>query len=143
MKVIAITIESTRAIFYTLEKTSDGTITSLAEDVKSITIGDDYSSSEIKAFKEKAYAFFDRVKPNKIAILKRMTKGKFAAGSVSFKLEGILQCYEACDVEFVAPSSLKAFFKKNEFNQIPANKYQTNAAQLAQYLVDTIWADLN
>ncbi|MFA9390820.1 MAG: DUF3010 family protein [Prolixibacteraceae bacterium] len=135
MKVIAITIESTRAIFYSLEKHRNETIGSIAEDLKSIAIADDYNSAEMREFKEKAFTFFDRVKPDRIVILKRMTKGKFAAGSVSFKLEGVLQCYEAVDIEFVAPTSLKAFYKKNEFTQNPVHKYQLNAAQLAQYVV--------
>lgn len=135
MKVIGITIESSRTIFYTLQKTEDGIVTKLAEEYKSISIADDLVSAELRTFQEKVYALFDNIKPDRIAILKRMTKGKFAAGSASFKLEGIMQCYANVEIEFVAPATIKAFYKKNEFNQTPAHKYQINAAQLAQFLV--------
>jgi hypothetical protein len=135
MKVIAISIESTRVIFYLLEAASDGTVTNIASEVKSISLNDDQNNAEIRAFKEQIYAFFDRIAPDRIAILKRMTKGRFAASSSSFKLEAIMQCYVPCEVELVAPLTVKAFYKKNVFTQNPSTKYQLSAAQLAQYLI--------
>lgn len=135
MKVIAIDIDSSRVIIYAIELLDDGSVSNVTGDFKSITIKDDYDNPEIREFQSTIHSFFDNINPNKIAVLKRMTKGKFAASPVSFKLEGLIQCYQNCEVQFVSPLTLTAFYKKNVFSIEPQNKYQTNAARLAQYLI--------
>jgi hypothetical protein len=104
MKIIAIDIESTKVIPFVIEVLADGTMNEISTGVKSI------------------------------GIIKRQTKGKFSASSVSFKLEAIMQCYDKCEVEFVSKVSLNAFYKKNDFQLTIQHKYQTDAARLAQYL---------
>jgi hypothetical protein len=135
MKIIAIDIESTKIIPFVIEVSSDGSITSVDTGVKSIGINDDHNNQELRNFTKEVYSFFDSVDLTKLAIIKRQTKGKFSASSVSFKLEALIQCYEKCEVEFVAKTTLNAFYKKNEFTIKPTHKYQTDAARLAQYLV--------
>jgi len=135
MKVIAIDIDSSRVIIYAVELLDDGSISNVTGEFKSITIKDDYDNSEIREFQSTIHSFFDNINPTKIAVLKRMTKGKFAASPVSFKLEGLIQCYQNCEVEFISPLTLTAYYKKNAFTIEPQNKYQTNAAKLAQYLI--------
>lgn len=134
MKIIAIVIESTKIIPFVIEVNSNGEIQTI-DTLKSIGINDDYNNQELRNFKEEVYTFFDSIAPTKIGIIKRQTKGKFSASSVSFKLEAIIQCYENCETEFVSKVSLNAFYKKNEFTIKPTHKYQTDAARLAQYLV--------
>ena len=79
--------------------------------------------------------FFKEINPSAIAIITRQTKGRFAASSISFKLESLIQCYTEVDIEFVAKATLTAHYKKNPFSISVAHSYQENAAQLAAYLL--------
>jgi len=135
MKVIALDIDSSRVIIYAIELLDDASISNVTGDFKSITIKDDYNNPEIREFQSTIHSFFDNLNPDKIGVLKRMTKGKFAASPVSFKLEGLIQCYQKCEIQFISPLTLTAFYKKNTFTIKPQNKYQANAARLAQYLI--------
>lgn len=134
MKVIAIDIDSSKVILYAVERLEDGSFSNITGDFKSLTVKDDYDNEEIREFQSTIHSFFDNLNPDKIGIIKRMTKGKFAASPVSFKLEGLIQCYKNCDVEFVSPITLTAHFKKNPFVLETQFNYQINAARLAQYL---------
>jgi hypothetical protein len=134
MKVIAIDIDSSKVIFYAVERQADGSFTNITGDFKSITVKDDYDNEEIRELQSTIHSFFDNLNPDRIGIIKRMTKGKFAASPVSFKLEGLIQCYKNCNIEFVSPKTLTAHFKKNQFNLSTQFNYQTNPARLAQYL---------
>ncbi|WP_299178713.1 DUF3010 family protein [uncultured Chryseobacterium sp.] len=135
MKVIAIDIDSSKVILFALEQIDDGTLTNITGNFRSITVKDDYNNEEIREFQATIHSFFDNINPNKIGVIKRMTKGKFSASPVSFKLEGLIQCYKNCDVEFVSPSTLTAYYRKNTFCVVTQYNYQTNSARLAQYLI--------
>ena len=134
MKVIAIDIDGSKVILFAIERLDDGSFSNITGDFKSITVKDDYNNEEIREFQSTIHSFFNNLNPDKIVIIKRMTKGKFAASPVSFKLEGLMQCYKNCDVEFISPITLTAHFKKNTFTLTTQFNYQINAAKLAQYL---------
>lgn len=134
MKVIAIDIDGSKVILFAIERLDDGSFSNITGDFKSITVKDDYNNEEIREFQSTIHSFFNNLNPDKIGIIKRMTKGKFAASPVSFKLEGLMQCYKNCDVEFISPITLTAHFKKNTFTLTTQFNYQINAAKLAQYL---------
>lgn len=135
MKVIAIEIKSSKVLIYAIEQLDDGSLSNITGDFKSIKINDEYDNFEIREFQSTIHSFFDTLNPKKLAIIKRLSKGMFAASPVSSKLEGLIQCYQKCEVQFVSPLTLKAFYKKNEFKIELLNKYQTNVAKLAQYLI--------
>ncbi len=82
MKVVAIEIDSSRAIIYAIELLEDGSVSNITGDFKSITIKDEYHNPEIREFQATIHSFFDNLYPDKIAVLKRMTKGRFAASPV-------------------------------------------------------------
>ena len=138
MRVIAIDIDSSKVILYAVERLADGSFANITGDFKSITIKNDYDNEEIREFQSTIYSFFDNLNPIKIGIIKRMTKGKFAASPVSFKLEGLIQCYKNRNIEFVSPKTLTAHFEKTQFTLATQFNYQTNAARLAQYLLSQI-----
>ncbi len=135
MRGIGIDIDSSRVILYALEVLGDGTISNITGDFKTIVIKDDYDNDEIREFQSTIHSFFDNINPNRIGVIKRMTKGKYAASPVSFKLEGLIQCYRNCDIEFVSPIKLAAYYKKKIFDITTQFSYQTNAAKLAKYLI--------
>jgi len=135
MKVIGIEIEKKRAICFALEQDSKGNLINITGKFRYLEIKEDQNNGEIKKFQSSIHSFFDSVKPDVIAIITRQAKGRFASSSFSFKLEGLIQCYNKVDVEFVSPRTLSAYYKKNSLPVIFENNYQGNAAKLATYLV--------
>ena len=136
MKVIGIEIDKKRAIYFALEKDSAGTYTNLTGKSKYLEIKDDHDNREIKNFQSTIHAFFNSINPEAIAIITRQTKGKFSASPFSFKIEGLIQCYDAIDIEFISPQTLSAFYKKNTLTVAFDNKYQENALKLSNYLLN-------
>ena len=61
----------------------------------------------------------------KIVIKKRATKGTFAGGAITFKMEAIIQLNINCEVLFISSATISKFTKKNTI-PFPHNllKYQ-------------------
>lgn len=135
MKVIGIDIDKSKAIFYVLEQNNDKSIASVSEGLKTLSLADDADNTQVRAFKTGIHDFFNQIKPQRIALLTRQSKGRFKAASVSFKIEGLIQCYEKIEVDFVSPQTVKAFIKKNPLTIELDFNYQEGAAQLASYLI--------
>lgn len=135
MKVIGIDIDKAKAIFFILERDGKGSILDLTGEMKSVTLSDDMDNSKVRAFQSTVHSFFDDIKPDKIGLLSRQSKGRFKAASLSFKIEGLIQCYQKVEIEFLSPQKLKAFFKKNDFDLVPEHSYQEDAAKLAYYML--------
>ncbi|WP_298542961.1 DUF3010 family protein [uncultured Aquimarina sp.] len=135
MKVIGIEIDKKRAICMVLSKDLQGEYTNLTGKTKYIEIKDDQSNQDIQNFQKEIHEFFDTIQPDHIAIISRQTKGKFAAASVSFKLEALIQCYSNAEMSFVSKQTLTAYYKKNPLPVAFDNAYQENATRLAAYLL--------
>lgn len=135
MKVIGIDIDKKRAIFVALEKDNQGNIVNITGKSKFIELKDDQDNLEVKTFLKNIHSYFDAIKPERIAIITRQTKGRFSASPYSFKLEGLIQCYPTINIEFASPQALNAHYKKHEFSLVFDNKYQENAIRLANYLL--------
>jgi hypothetical protein len=136
MKVIGIEIDKKRAVCFALEQDSQGTYINLTGEFKYLDIKEDQDNGEIRNFQSTIHAFFDTITPDAIAIISRQTKGRFSSSTFSFKLEGLIQCYEKTDVEFVSPRTLSAYYKKNALSVPFDNGYQENAVKLANYLLN-------
>jgi hypothetical protein len=135
MKVIGIDIDKTKAIFYVLEKDSNGSIINLTGDFKYLNLNDDTDNPGVREFQSTVYALFDDMHPDRIAILKRQTKGRFKSSPLSFKVEGLIQCYERLEIEFFPLITIATHFKKNNFDLQLEHNYQERAAKLAYFLL--------
>lgn len=135
MKVIGIEIDKKRAICVILSKDTQGTYTNLTGKTKYIEIKDDQNNQDIQNFQKEIHNLFDKIAPDHIGIISRQTKGKFAAATVSFKLEALIQCYPKTAVGFTSKQTLTAYYKKNELPVTYDNAYQENATRLAVYLL--------
>jgi Protein of unknown function (DUF3010) len=134
MKVIGIDIDKIKAIFYALEKDTNGNIFNLTGDFRYVTLNNDTDNSKVREFQSTVHSFFDDINPDRIAILKRQTKGRFKSAPLSFKIEGLIQCYEKLEIEFLPPKTISTYFKKNNFNLPLEHNYQETAAKLAYFL---------
>lgn len=136
MKVIGIEIEKKRAICFALEQDSQGTYINLTGKFRYLEIKEDQDNGEIKNFQSAIYTFFNSINPDAIAIISRQPTGRFSSSTFSFKLEGLIQCYDRVDVEFVSQRTLTAYYKKNSLPVPFENIYQENAVKLANYLLN-------
>lgn len=127
MKICGIDLAGHDAIVVIL----DGTQTSwslIDSEPRKITLPDDEDSGQVRAFWDAMTALIKHHGIDRIAIKKRGKKGKFAGGPVSFKMEGIIQLIEICDIHLLSPQTIATVSKKNP-DAAPAalNQYQRDA----------------
>ena len=134
MKVIGIDIDGKDAIFCSLEN-SAGAISTIDTKIHKLNLSDHTNSAEIKRFRDMVFAFFNEINPDQVAIIKRGDAGKFAAGSVTFKIEGIIQTYASLDVQIIPLPTIKAHERKYPCPVKPKFNYQNNSCLLANYLL--------
>ncbi|MDB4087989.1 DUF3010 family protein [Flavobacteriales bacterium] len=133
MKTIGIEISNKKVIFIALEQ-RNGSFVNITGKRKSMELEDDRNGEELKSFMNELHSYFDSINPDKIGIVTRMTKGKFAASPISFKIEGLIQLYNKISIDFVTPQALTAYFKKNELPLPLDHKYQEKAMKMAVFL---------
>ena len=131
MTICGIDIKGSEAIFAVATQGPDG-LQHLTIATKKIALDDDDDALNVKAFAAQVTAFVKTNAITRIAIKKRSKKGEFAGGPTTFKIEGIIQLLDACEVQLLSPQTLNAQFKKHAF-ELPAslNKYQHDADQAA------------
>jgi hypothetical protein len=136
MKIIGIQLKSTEAIIVVLNKDETGLVTQTNESAK-FGIDDPTKPNQVRQFRDQMNTAFDSICANRIGIVARNANGKGdrAPSPVSFKLEGIIQLYNKIDVELVWKQTTQAYFKKNSRNGSPKHKYQEDAYELADYLI--------
>lgn len=100
-----------------------------------LTIKDEDDPGEIRRFFQTGHTFFEQMQPDRIAIIQRRTRGHFASGGTTFKLEGLLQLYPRTDVAIVPPAVLRQFAKDHRPVLAPRYSYQKNAYLMARYLL--------
>ena len=131
MTICGIEIKGSEAIF-ALATQGAGGLEHVAISTKKIALDDDYEAANVKAFAAQLAAFVKSNGITRIAIKKRSKKGEFAGGPTTFKIEGIIQLLDDCQVQLLSPQTLNAQFKKHAFD-LPAslNKYQHEAFKAA------------
>jgi len=136
MITCGIEFSKNKAIFSFLEKDENGIFFDISGKKISLELVDDENHLEVKEFQKILYSLLETYQPQKIGIVKRQKKGKFAGGAISFKLEGILQLYPNCDILLIPATTIKSFNRKKEMELLPRFKYQENSLLLAWYLIN-------
>ncbi|OLF51020.1 DUF3010 family protein [Pseudomonas chlororaphis] len=131
MSICGIEIKGSEAIF-AIATLQDGTLQHQAVACKKIALDDDDEAANVKAFASQVGAFVRDHGIQRIAIKKRSKKGEFAGGPTTFKIEGVFQLLDGCEVTLLSPQTLNAQHKKHNFD-LPAtlNKYQHEAYKAA------------
>jgi len=131
MKICGVEIKGSEAIFAIVRRDGEA-LNHEAISLKKIALEDDESASNVKMFASQARAFIKDQELTHLAIKKRSKKGEFAGGPTTFKIEGVLQLLEHCDVTLVSPQTISAQAKKHDV-ALPAslNKYQHEAFKAA------------
>ena len=96
--------------------------------IKKIVLEDDEKQEDIRKFCNEILDFLQKNEIEKVFIKKRVKKGAFSGGAVTFKLEGLIQLNPLCSVDLISSQSISTFEKKNEI-EFPKElkKYQEQA----------------
>lgn len=135
MKTLGIDINGNTAVFCAIEE--NGCIADITGKMTKLELKDDERSQEVHEFVDVVHSHLNEMKFDKIGILKRAKslKAKFPVSPISFKLEGLIQTYKDSEIQFIAPQTISAYFKKNQRVFKPKYAYQDSAANLAYYLL--------
>ncbi len=112
MRVCGVDLKASDAIVVVLDGTVDN-FEVVDTGVQKITLGDSNSSEDIQSFNETFHSFIKNHNIDKVGIKKRNTRGQFAGGATSFKIEGIIQLSKDSTVVLIAPASISSTVKKN------------------------------
>jgi hypothetical protein len=136
MKVLGISIEANKAIFTSLEKDENQKVKEIVNTPKKIELKEHLNAEEVRTFLSELHSFLGDHSFDKVGIITRGTKGRFAASPISFKIEGLIQIFPEMNVDFIAPATLRAFYKKNENPVESKYTYQKEACDLAFFLLN-------
>ncbi len=132
-KTLGIELKASRAVYVAIEGSSD--------EFKVIDLGyfelkDSKDQSAIKNFHESWMTMLNDGDFHTIAIKERISKGRFAGGAVTFKMEGLIQLSDY-QIQLVHGTKLRNKLKGHDpaFGKI--HSYQEEAARLAYYLMLT------
>lgn len=135
MKICGIELKGSEALL-ALAGLDAGQPVHLATAIKKIGIEDDEDAAQVRDFAARMQAFVSEHGVTHLAIKKRSKKGDFAGGPVTFKLEGVLQLLQGCEVYLVSPQTITAQGKKHDLTPPDAlNKYQHEAWKSAGALM--------
>lgn len=130
MKVCAIDLKGNDAIMC-LMSLNDGLFNLHECRVKKLSIADATDDVQLKKFQFDFIKLMADYQIENVVIRERMTKGKFAGGSVSFKLEAAIQLIDALKVSLLSPSKIKEIRKnsriKMNFDETGLKQFQESA----------------
>ena len=124
MKICGIELKSNNEIVSIVEIDNE-TVNYIDIKIKKISLEDDENKDSIVSFKNNIEQFLNQNNIDKVVIKKRAKKGNFAGGSITFKMEAIIQLNNICDVSFISGQAISRYTKNNEL-EFPSglNKYQ-------------------
>lgn len=127
-RVCGIELKGNDAILVVLE---DGIV--IETQTNKISISDSKDQNSIISFHDNIIRFFTENNITRIGIKERATKGRFSGGSVSFKMEALIQNTDF-KVELVHGKTASSKLKNIEIDNSNVKKYQEGALQIAHYL---------
>lgn len=124
MKICGIELKSNNAIVSIIESSNEE-INYIDVKLKKIILDNDEDKSSLLSFKNEIESFLTVNHIEKVAIKKRAKKGTFAGGSITFKMEAVIQLNSISEVKFISSQAISKYTKKNEI-EFPSllNKYQ-------------------
>lgn len=110
MKVCGIDIRGKDVILVIGELDGDGNFQGTAAPGK-IPVTDEDDAGQLRSVKTTIEGHLKAHQVELVGIKRRPTKGKFAGGAASFKLEAVLQLNDVCEAKMVHPMTMKAALK--------------------------------
>ena len=110
-------------------ESDDGTYSVIQLAVDNFKIKDPSSQQEMRAFATTFQNFLSDGYFDTIGFKGRMTKGRFAGGSTSFKMEGIIQCMPYT-VSIINSATIRSKLKNTEPDLAGCKEYQIEALKV-------------
>jgi len=132
-KTCGIEIKGNSAIVVVLEGVADN-FKVLPTEFKKTNLEDSNNQAAVKSFSRVMNDFLKAHNIDSIGIKARATKGKFAGGAVSFKMEGLIQNTDF-PVSIIKGATIKAKLKDKAVAFPEVNKYQIEAMKVAYCLL--------
>lgn len=141
MKVCAVDLKANDAIICLMSLT-DGLYSLHECRVKKISIADASNGVQLQRFQFDFVKLMADYQVEHVVIRERMTRGKFAGGAVSFKLEAAIQLADSLKVSLLSPSKIKEIIKNSRvqmsfeetgLKQFQQHAFMTGFAFLDQY----------
>lgn len=110
----------------------------IVTDIARLVLVDPKSQSEVRLFRKRIQKFFDDNGIEIVGIRERLSKGRMKGGTITFKLEGLIQTCRQ-EVVLIPPATIrKALAAANiEFSELPIAKFQHEAYGAAYCLMAT------
>ena len=108
----------------------------ITTDIARLVLADPKSQNEVRVFRDRIQKFFDDNGVETVGIRERLSKGRMKGGTITFKLEGLIQtCRQK--VVLISPATIrKALSAANiEFSELPISKFQHEAYGAAYCLL--------
>jgi hypothetical protein len=136
MKVCGIDLKGSEAVLVCLEGSKEDCVI-ICQDQKKFSIKDSSNQLDVSSFSSQIVSFLEENEFDEVGIKARAKKGRFAGGSVSFKMEGIIQLANV-NVEVIHGATIKSKLKCKEVHTSNENvlAYQKEALSVAQYLIE-------
>jgi len=134
MRICGVELKASDAIVLVIDGTKEN-FEIIDTGIKKITLGDTNNAEDVQTFKETFHSFVKNHNIDKIGIKKRNTKGQFAGGAISFKIEGIIQLSKDATVELLAPASISSTIKKEPPPAASLFSYQKGSYETAYTLL--------
>ena len=112
MKVCGIELKGNDAVLCIMSL-NDGLFSIHECRVKRLSITDATDTELLRKFQFDFAKLTEDYQIEHVVIRERMTKGKFAGGSVGFKLESAIQLIDSVDVSLLSPAQCKEIMKKS------------------------------
>ena len=130
MKICGIELKGNDAVIC-LMLFEEGLYTLLECRVKKISISDATDQQQLQKFQFEFAKLMADYQVDHVVIKERMTRGKFAGGSVSFKLEASIQLIEKLNVTLLSSAKIKETLKNSDtsmnFNDTGLKQFQEQA----------------
>lgn len=128
MKYCGIELKGDEARIIGVEAKGDG-YTVIPMKTDRFKIKDPSSQQEMQAFATAFQQLLATAHFDAIGIKGRMTKGRFAGGSTSFKMEGIIQCMPF-RISILNPATIRAKLKDTALDLAGCKEYQIEALKV-------------
>ena len=102
--------------------------------VRKLTLKKEHTREELEYFQSTFIKLMSDYSVDKVVIRERLTKGKFAGGAISFKMEATLQLIADLDVVLLSPTQIKSALSENPLT-IPFVETELKAFQEAAFNV--------
>ena len=102
--------------------------------VRKLTLKKEHTREDLQYFQSAFIKLMSDYSVDKVAVRERLTKGKFAGGAISFKLESTLQLATQLDVALLTPTQIKSALSENPLT-VPFSETGLKVFQEAAFTV--------